>query len=91
MTYQAITTKYLGPTNQRGARIVARAFAGKVTVPWDYSENVMANHAAAAKALAEKYQWTGGRWHGGGLPDDTGYCFVHELPGSIAFTVDANG
>ena len=88
MTYQAITTKYFGPTNHRGARIVARAFAGKVTVPWDYSENVMANHAAAAKALAEKYQWSGGRWHGGGLPDDTGYCFVHELPGSIAFTVE---
>ena len=52
--YQAIVTKFLGPTNSRGARIVARAQAGKITVSWDHSLNVDANHTAAARALAEK-------------------------------------
>lgn len=74
---QAIVTKYLGPTNHRGARIVAKAQAGRLAVPWEDAWDVDANHAYAARMLAERYGWTEhSTLAGGALPDDTGYCFV---------------
>jgi hypothetical protein len=73
---QAITTKYLGPTNFRGSRIKATAQAGSVTVSWDDALDVVANHTKAAEALADKYGWTG-RFHGG-ANDTDGYVFVIE-------------
>ncbi len=66
--HQAITTKYLGPTDYRGARVKAQAQAGAVTVNWDHALNPEANHRAAAMALASKYGWTG-QWVVGALPD----------------------
>ena len=54
---QAITTKYLAPTNSRGARIKATAEAGSVTVPYDHALNAFDNHHAAAVALANKFGW----------------------------------
>jgi len=54
---QAITTKYLAPTNSRGARIKATAAAGSVTVPYDHALNAFDNHHAAALAFARKYGW----------------------------------
>jgi hypothetical protein len=74
--YQAITTKYLGPTNVRGSRIKAKAAAGSITIHYDDSLNSQQAHAKAAKALAEKLGWEGA-YYQGGLPDDCGYCFVH--------------
>ena len=73
--YQAIVTKYYGPGNVKGSRIKATASGGSVTVHLDHSLNIENNHAAAAKALAEKMGW-GGCWYMGGLPNDTGYAFV---------------
>lgn len=74
---QAIVTKYLGPTNFRGARIRVKAQAGSITVPWDHALDVAENHEIAARAFAEKWGWLKyGKMHGGALPDDTGYCFV---------------
>lgn len=55
--YQAIQTKYLGPTNYRGARIKARAAGGTITLSFDYALNGPDNHIAAAIALCEKLQW----------------------------------
>ena len=75
---QSITTKYLGPTNTRGSRIVAKAQAGKITIAWDHALDSADNHIAAAKAFASKYGWTG-RWVGGALPDGLGYCFVLSI------------
>lgn len=72
---QAITTKYLGPTNYRGSRIKARCQAGSIIVSWDHALDVFDNHIRAAKALADKLDWTAD-WVGGSLPDDTGYAFV---------------
>jgi hypothetical protein len=67
---QAIQTKYLGPTNYKGARVVAECDAGRVTLSWDHALNVEDNHAAAAQALAKKLGWTNyGPWHGGSLKD----------------------
>jgi hypothetical protein len=75
MSYQAITTKYLGPTNFRGSRIKATAAAGSITVHYDDSLNSEQAHAQAAEALARKFGWAGA-YVQGGLPDDHGYCFV---------------
>lgn len=84
--YQAIATKFLGPTNHHGARIKASAEAGSVTVPWDHSLSTEQNHVAAAKAFAAKWEWTGA-WAGGALPDGRGFAFV-RLPTGMHF-VDA--
>ena len=73
--YQAIVTKYIGPTDTKGSRIKAIASAGSVTIEIDHALNIAENHAAAAESLANKYKWRG-IWHMGGLPNDSGYCFV---------------
>jgi hypothetical protein len=76
--FQAISTKYLGPSNVRGARVKATAEAGSVTLSWDHRLNPPENHAAAAEALALKFGWTGPRYGqlvGGALPG-SGYAFI---------------
>lgn len=62
---QAISTKFIGPTNTRGSRIKASAQAGSMTFPYDHSLSASMNHAAAAKKFADKYEWNG-VWVGGG-------------------------
>lgn len=86
--YQAIVTRFIGPTNHRGARVIAKAEAGRVTVSWDHAIGVEANHAAAAKALADKWGWSG-KWYGGSV--GTGYAFVSTRESSFeraAFCVE---
>lgn len=74
---QAIVTKYLGPTDHRGSRVLVKAQAGKLTIPWDDGLDVYENHLKAATAFAWKYGWlASGEIHGGALPSGTGYCFV---------------
>jgi hypothetical protein len=73
--YQAISTHYLPPTNVKGSRIKAKAYGGSLTVHLDHALNIEANHAKAAKALAEKLGWQG-EWYMGGTFHDCGYCFV---------------
>lgn len=78
---QAIVTKYLGPTDHRGARIKARCDAATITIPWDDSLDVGDNHQRAATKLAHKLGWLDdmyGRMVRGSLPDAIcgGYCFV---------------
>lgn len=77
---QAVTTKYLGPTDSRGSRVKATAQAGSVTISWDDALDGADNHAAAAAALAKKYGWDkhSKRMIGGALPGGEGYCFVFE-------------
>lgn len=74
---QAIITKYHAPTNHRGARVSAKAFAGRVSVPWDDGLDVEQNHDRAALALGAKFGWKGVLVHGG-LPGNSGnaYCFI---------------
>jgi len=71
---QAITTRYMGPTNYRPGRVKAMAQAGSVTLEWDHALNTDANHARAAKALRDKFDWQG-VWFGAGLPG-AGYVYV---------------
>jgi hypothetical protein len=73
---QAITTKYIGPTNYRGSRVKATAYAGSIVVPWDSDLDVDANHEAAARALSAKYGWPWKNVYGGSLPDGRGNVYV---------------
>jgi hypothetical protein len=77
MTFQAITTRYIGPTNTRGSRVKATAAAGSITLDWDDGLNSDENHARAALALADKFKWRGA-YYGGGLPDGCGNVYVHS-------------
>lgn len=54
---QAITTKFVKPTDFKGSRIKATAEAGSVTIGWDHALNSEGNHIAAAKALCVKLGW----------------------------------
>ena len=70
---QAITTKYLGPTNTKGSRIKATCKDGSVTVGYDNALNSSDNHDAACKALLNKLE-CGGHYIGGGYSN--GYIYV---------------
>jgi hypothetical protein len=54
---QAIITKFIGPTNIKGARIKASASAGSVTIPFPYELNLYERHEKAARALLDKLGW----------------------------------
>ena len=77
---QAITTTFKGPTDYRGARIIARADAGRITVPYNHGLSAAQNHQSAARRLAFKLNWHG-VWCGGGVK--AGYVFV-LVPESLA-------
>ena len=62
--YQAIETKYHGPSNVKGARVSARAAGGRVILDWDHALPIVANHTAAAMALATKLDWKANYFHG---------------------------
>lgn len=53
----AITTKYLGPTNYRGARIVAEVNGFRAIVPYSH-EDRYEDHARAVRALLDKIGWS---------------------------------
>ena len=78
MMRQAIITRYLGPTDFRGARVKATAQAGSITVQWNYTLDVNENHSFAAQRLADKLEWlqNSSRLHGGALPSGDGNCYV---------------
>lgn len=77
---QAIVTKFLGPTNFKGARVKAACEAGQIVVSWDDALNVDENHDAAAHALAHKLGWDVapyGKLVGGTLPETNWHrCYV---------------
>lgn len=57
----AIETRYLGPTNMRGSRIVATTGDRvRLIVPYDYNADRPCDaHAKAALALCNKMGWDG--------------------------------
>ena len=72
MIIQAIETKYAGPTNTRGSRIVVTAAAGRKSFGYDHALDATENHRVAARKYAEALGWlsegrtlvTGGTKHG---------------------------
>ena len=80
---QAVATQFHGPTNHRGARVIAKAEAGRMTHNWDYALGIGGNHRAAAQKLVEKFGWGwGDHWAGGGLPG-SGFAFVDSRDGGL--------
>jgi hypothetical protein len=86
--YQAIETRYLGPTNTKGGRIKAECWGGNITIGYDHALNSDEAHKAAAVALIEKMSalalkhggsrsiWNTGHWVQGGNAKGTGYVFT---------------
>lgn len=78
-----IVTKFLGPSNVRGARVKATTTntnpaTGKketLTIGWDHAKNSGDNHATAAKALAIAVGFTG-EWVSAGTDD--GFVYVRR-------------
>jgi hypothetical protein len=73
----AIQTKYLGPTNTKGARIKAFTCNGhSATIDYDYALGDELLHFKAVKALREKYalDWDISEMTFGGIRD--GYVFT---------------
>ncbi len=80
----AITTKYLGPTNFKGSRIKAKWESKSYTVAWDYELDSLNNHMKAAAILAYalelKAEWVG-------APTDTGWVFAPKYE-AHTFTIE---
>lgn len=74
---KAIETKYHGPTNRRGSRIVASDGDGnRATISYPYQLSGEAVHRAAAVELCRKMGWSVGRMIGGATKH--GYAFVFD-------------
>jgi hypothetical protein len=71
---QAITTKSIGPTNTKGARIQARMGDIRVSVPYRLDLSGEAVHFEAVKKLCEKQGYKGRALECGFAND--GYVFV---------------
>lgn len=71
----AIETKYLGPTNTKGARIKAFTESASITKNYDHSLTSFDNKAEAARALCEKLGWEG-HLVGGGTKTGEAFVFV---------------
>lgn len=73
-----VTSKYLGATGTKGARIVARDREGSCTVNYNYAMSNFDNHHAAVLNLTTrrglKYCRAYAESH-----DDTGYVWLFEL------------
>lgn len=76
---KAICTKYLSPTDTKGARIKAYTCEESLTVPYDYALTGVEQHESAARALLEKYMpgCENLRLTWGEMP--TGYVFTFAL------------
>lgn len=83
----AIDTEYKGPTDHRGARIIARCDAGRATVPWNYALNVDENHRAAARVLADRLGWAG-TWVGGWSIRGTAWVMLTWDAGDVSALAD---
>jgi hypothetical protein len=74
-----IITKYHGPTDHQGSRIVATANTygtkTRILVGYDYSLNSLDNHTEAAMKLAQKIGWHD-QWIASDTHDGRGYVFT---------------
>jgi len=70
-----IKTKFIGPTNYRGARIKAICQAGSITISYPYELRAADVHWQAAKALIEKLGLLWGDRYTVGSDND-GYYFI---------------
>lgn len=77
----AIETKYMGPTNTRGSRILAKGNDKRVTVSYPYDKSGEDVHRVALAAFLESCEYltdeekNANNWIGGST--STGYVFVY--------------
>lgn len=84
---QSIHTRYIGPTDSRGARVKARTSSGlSLTLSCDDALGTDENHKAAAQALAVKLGWNG-HWVAGAAPDGRGNVYVQDDGDGFAVAV----
>jgi len=83
---QAIRTRYHGPTNVRGSRIIASCEAGRVIMDYNHALNLEGNHAAAARMLLDKFGWKG-VYHGGVFDHD--YFWICECGWTPKASIDS--
>ena len=86
--YRAITIKYLGPTNSRGARVKASAGGtqGKVTLPFSHDLSMEQNVAAAVDELLLCYGWDN-PYALGALSDGTYVAVLSDKPSTYLSTL----
>ncbi len=71
---KAIETRYFGPGNVRGARIIATdSDNNRVTIGYPHELSSEDGHRKAAEALRDKMNWKGNLVGGG---TKHGYCWV---------------
>lgn len=83
----AIHTKYIKPTNSRGARIKAYTASWgdqkgfEVTIPYPYEKSYELCHFEAVKELIKKHEldWNLEQMRYGDSADGRGYCFCFNL------------
>lgn len=83
---QAITTRYAGPTNTRGSRVIVNSWNGRTVYSWDYAKDVQANHEAAIDEHIAMLNEKATEYHDGfkvvsplgSNPDCTGYTVIIE-------------
>lgn len=74
----AIQTKFISPTNTRGARIKAFTSSGfSATIPYPYDKSYERCHFQAVKALIEKHKldWNLDKMRYGGTENGYVFCF----------------
>ena len=81
---QAITTKYLGPTNTHTARIKATAAGGLTATVVCCGSSALDSHRKAVAALFARHELTSGwepveHWHAGTLNAHGDYVWVNML------------
>ena len=80
-----IKTKFIGPTNTRGARIKATCQAGSATISYPYSESISDSHWLAAQELITKLSLNWGSEFTVGSDND-GYYFIPKTEYNTAKT-----
>lgn len=76
---QAITTKFVAPTNTKGSRVQVKSWLGTTYFGWDHALDGKENHIAAVREhLDKKASETAPLFPAaaGVLPDGAGYCVV---------------
>ena len=87
MLYKAITVKYLGPTNSRGARVKASAGGtGNVTLPFRHDLAMEQNVAAVVDELLLRNEWDNHSYALGVLADGTYVAVLSDKPSTYLST-----
>lgn len=86
---QTIVTKYAGPTNTKGSRVIAKCWIKSKTFEWQYAGNAEENHKRAAVKLVEllnddrkKAEHDDYVWKviaSGSMPDNSGNAYIIDL------------